>query len=928
MEVVPWILWLLTAGLAAVAMHRADRAQRALDEVRRVVVAIQHRIVALEHIAAPAAEAARADIQMLGADTLQRAIDPPIPLPANELRPAATAPPAPSPLTPVTPVVADAPPVAETPLTPVLPDPQPADAAPSLPPAFAPAPAAPHTGSLGRFLNAEQRISSILYIAVGALAVVLAGWFLVRYSIEQGLLSPTVRVILAALLGAAALVTGEALRSRSAGVARALVAAGVAILYGALYSACRLYEMVSPGGGAALGIALTALAIGLSLRHGQPVAWLGLVGGSIMPVIVGTGQPNEPMLFGYLALLSFGVLALLRMRGWWALGYGVLAVAVFWVAIWRIELDLAATRPYRGGFAAAYLLAVAAGFVVAEWRRLTSDNGVPPLAGLLLPVALATTAALMLLVLAGHEQAPVTWLCLAGLGLACMALARLQPGRQWLALIGPAASLLGVIQWWARVGLGAPGVPAAAAGYLPTAIVFGCLWAIAALACLRGAARPSFWAALSGAAAIAFALAVVAALDRDDRLVGGLVLLVIAAAYAAAAFAIARQRTSGTKGEEGLDDAVGIVAVTAAGFVALCFALLFGRQWLTIALALELAAVAWIASRFGLAMLRHACTAIAAVVAVRLLLNPAIFSYPLEPIPIVNWILYTYGIAAGAFWVASHCLKLAREDALTTALDIGILAFGFALLSLEVHSLFHPTDLAATQVSFLERAWLGVVWSSFALALLVLHRLSPRPVLAWAWYVAASLATLLVVGGGVLVANPLVVAADVGGLPIVNGLIPAYGVPALIALACAGIAVRIGDRPAALAALACAVVLAFVFVSLEIRHLFGRALDRPLADMGAAELYSYSAVWLTFGAVLLVIGIIRRMDVLRYASALVLAVTVAKVFVIDTSGLPDLWRVVSFLGLGMVLLGLGYLYSRHFRRIRAAGGPAAAEGVS
>jgi uncharacterized membrane protein len=918
MEAVPWILWLLTAGLAAVAMHRADRAQRALDEVRRVVIAIQHRIVALEHIAAPAAEAARADIPMLGADNLQRAIDPPIPLPANELRPSVATP------SPLVPEVADAPSAADTRLTPVVPDPQPVDAAPSLPPAFAGAPAAASAGPLGRFLNVEQRLSGILYIAVGALAVVLAGWFLVRYSIESGLLSPTVRVFLAALLGAAALVTGEVLRSRSAGIARALVAAGVAILYGALYSAVRLYGMVSPGLGAVLGIALTAAAIGLSLRHGQPVAWLGLVGGAIMPLIVGTGPPDELMLFGYLALLSFGVLALLWKRGWWPLGYGVLALAIIWVAMWRIELDLAATaRPYRGGFAAAYLLAMAAGFVVAEWRRSAAEKGVPALAGVLLPIALATTAALMLLVLARHEQAPVAWLCLAGLGLASMALARLQPERHWLALIGPAASLLGVIQWWTRVGLGAPGVSTAAAvGYMPTAIAFGCLWAVAALACLRGAARPAFWAALSGATAIAFALAVVAALDRDDRVLGGFVVLMIAGAYSATAFAFARQR------QPGQEEAVGIVAITAAGFVALCFALVFVRQWLTIALALELAAVAWLASRFALPMLRHGCTALAAVVAVRLLLNPATFSYPLEPIPIINWILYTYGIAAGAFWVASHCLKLAREDALTMALDIGILVLLFMLLSLEVRSLFHPKDLGEGQMLFLERACLGMVWSGFALALLVLHRLSPRPVLAWAWRVAGVLAAVLVIGVDVLAFNPLIVAADVGGTPILNGLIPAYGIPALIALACAAIARRIGDRPAAIAALACAVVLVFVSVSLEIRHLFGPALDRPLAGMSAGELYSYSATWLLFGAVLLVIGIVRRLDVLRYASALVLTVTAAKVFVIDTSGLPDLWRVVSFLGLGMVLLGLGYLYSRYFRRIRTAGTAAAAEGVS
>ena len=68
--------------------------------------------------------------------------------------------------------------------------------------------------------------------------------FLVRYSIEEGYLSPEVRVILAALFGFALVGVAERVRSRDDRVAQALAAAGVAALYGSLFSAVALYGMM------------------------------------------------------------------------------------------------------------------------------------------------------------------------------------------------------------------------------------------------------------------------------------------------------------------------------------------------------------------------------------------------------------------------------------------------------------------------------------------------------------------------------------------------------------------------------------------------------------------------------------------------------------------------------------------------------------
>ncbi len=62
-------------------------------------------------------------------------------------------------------------------------------------------------------------------------------------------------------------------------------------------------------------------------------------------------------------------------------------------------------------------------------------------------------------------------------------------------------------------------------------------------------------------------------------------------------------------------------------------------------------------------------------------------------------------------------------------------------------------------------------------------------------------------------------------------------------------------------------------------------------------------------------GTWKHSQVLRYASAVVILLTVSKVFLIDASDLTGLYRVASFLGLGLSLIGIGYLYQRLlFRR--------------
>ena len=87
---------------------------------------------------------------------------------------------------------------------------------------------------------------------------------------------------------------------------------------------------------------------------------------------------------------------------------------------------------------------------------------------------------------------------------------------------------------------------------------------------------------------------------------------------------------------------------------------------------------------------------------------------------------------------------------------------------------------------------------------------------------------------------------------------------------------------------------------------------------------SSSIAWLAFGVVLLGIGILFNSQRARLASAAVIALTILKAFLIDMSTLTGVYRALSFMCLGLVLVAIGWLYQRILFRRQAASPPAPA----
>lgn len=820
----------------------------------------------------------------------------PPPMPA-----VAPAPPAPQP----EPVVAEAAP---------RPNPWAMPAAP--PPPSPPPPAAP----------AGPRLEALLTLRwgtwLGAGALLLAGVFLVRFAIEEGWLGPAMRCALAALLGLALMGMAEWLRRRPLPdrpnipwpdqAPAALAAGGVATLFGAAYAATELYALVPPLIGFALLAAVALAGIALALLHGPLVAAVGILGAYATPLLVETADPSLPVLFAYLLLVTAAALAVLRQVAAVWLGWAATIATAFWVLAGGMMAlspgDLWAPALFVPAAAALHLF-------LLPGAALDSDAG-RRLAWV--PFAVLAGTGLMLLLFGTTSLGPaVGLLLLTPVAVAAGARDARLDRMPWLAALAGLLLLLGwpIAAWVApgeRVTIegmvqailpGDPWPPAALMPFLAGAAILAAMHAAAGLWFERRAPHPLRWAGLVGAVPVlvlllAYARARGFALD-------------LGWGFAALALAGALVGTAALAIREGDLQRAGAHAAGAVAALALGAAMVLSEQWLTLAVALFLPPLAWIEARAGLPALRRVALAVAAVVLVRLLLNPWVAGYEFGDRPLLNGLLVAYGAPAASFALASVMFRRRGDDLVVSVLEAGAIAFATVLTMLEIR---HVTGGGAVNgvMTFREAGFQVTGLAVLATLLRWLDlRLGGRPVTGIGWQIL--LGMTVVFGIMLLMRNPMVAPQKpLLPWPVLNELLFAYLLPALLA----ALAARAKQAEPWIRNVlgAYAVVAIFAWTTLEVRHAFnpGDMMLHGFRGRGPdeAELYAYSGAWLLLAGVLLALGIRGRIPALRLSGLGVMAVAIAKAFLVDMSGLEGLWRVLSFLGLGLALIVLGWVYRR------------------
>ena len=790
----------------------------------------------------------------------------------------------------------------------------------------------PTSGPAPPSMGFEERFGTQWVVWVGGVALALGGFFLVRYSVQQGLIGPGVRVTLGALLAIALIAAGEWARrdDQRSGMLQALgtavlprahipsilTAVGTTIAYADVYAAYALYGFLGPAA-AFLLLGIVALAtLAAALLHGPELAGLGLVGAYVTPFLVASDHPDYWSLYIYLAVVTAAAFALARLRMWRWLAITAIGFAVLWTfpGILDDRVDALAAHVFHVvvGFGLSALLIVS-GLLYgppAEPARIDAVSS----------GALAAFLAVATILVLASRHDPLALAALAALVVAACAIAWRSEAA--MAAVPAAAALVAIVfaQWAVDTNilhLIAPGGPAAGVvpepeqaqfgWHLVLGIGFALLFAGAGFLAQGRSEHPlppMLWSASAVFVPVAILVALYYRIARFDHSVPFASVALLLAALAAAATEALNRRAP----RPGLAASGAIFATGAVAALALALTMALDKGWLTIALALMVPGIAWIAEKRPLPALRWLAAVVTALVLARIAREPRIVGPDVGTVPIFNWLLYGYGIPAAAFWLAGYLLRRRSDDAPARIADTAAILFTVLLAFLEIRHFMTGGDVYSATTGLAELALQVSVWLALAIGLERLRLRTGSVVHNIGALAMAVLALIGIVIGLGFDQNPALTGDPVGG-PFLNLILLGYALPAVLAAVLA--LVLRGVRPQADSAIAAiaAVALALGYLSLEVMRLYHGPIliDGPTTN---AEQYTYSAVWLAFGVALLAAGVWLRSRPVRFASAAVTILTVLKVFLVDMSNLTGIFQALSFIGLGVVLLGIGRFYQR------------------
>ena len=243
-------------------------------------------------------------------------------------------------------VAPQAPPAAAPRPVVVTPPPLPA-AALSAAPSPSPSAPMPATKPARAAIDWEAFMGVKLFAWLGGFVLFLGVVFLVKYSFENNLITPVMRIVLGAVIGLALIAGGwfTAVRNYRA-PGQSLCATGVLVLYADIFAAHAFYNLIALPFTFALMSAITLAAFLLAvILDAQVVGALGLVGGYLTPPLLSNAPDNPMFLFGYVALLNFGIAAVVLRKKWDYLlmlaAIGTVVTEIAWVPIGNANARLA-----------------------------------------------------------------------------------------------------------------------------------------------------------------------------------------------------------------------------------------------------------------------------------------------------------------------------------------------------------------------------------------------------------------------------------------------------------------------------------------------------------------------------------------------------------------------------------------------------------
>ncbi|WP_424244518.1 putative membrane protein [Elusimicrobium posterum] len=847
----------------------------------------------------------------------------------------------------------------------------------------------------------EKFTAAKIFSWLGGFALFLGAVFFVKYSIENNLISPQVRIILSIVVGFALSVAGLFIKNEKYKItAGTLCGSGIAVLYAAIYAAYSFYGFISIEAAFAFMtvIALSSFAAAV-YKDASYIAYMGVIISFLVPILLSTGVDRPYTLFGFLILvnataisaalkkqwngiviLSF-ILTYFMQLGWMARFFEADKIYTFTIIFSSYVLILSAfaylkreTLPgilktwFMIFFTAQFLLALVAGA-----RDYSAAEG----AALYFFTALVYLANAVAANKLGEDDAPRIVFyniakCAVFFVLVVLAIGIRMPASAILMLGG--FVLYGVLMKatdYLVFENDKDNVFSAVTDVLPFLLlliygVFGrqvfqslenefflltvvllllnsgfailknskktLITSVASLAVIN-----MFYYAMNSSAALgwqfyiwhitplAFLTLIPFALNKEGENYSlyklffilsslysvlvffifyeqlgwnnmGLLPLIFAAIYTPLTVYLYKQ----DKTQDGVISCVGLVAIF---FITAIFPIQFTNQWITIAWALQAAALMWLGAKIQHEGLQKVSFGLFCAVAVRLLLNPSVSGYAVANIPVFNWILYTYGIGAAACFAGRYFVK--EKTAIANALGAFGLLITFTLVNLEIADFYTPRGeelstnfLGSYNVIFTY----AITW---ALSAGMLMYFAVKQKVAVLQNIAVAMLGFVFT---VLCLQAIKSDYFTASILLFNWYTVAYGAVAAVCFAAMSICEENGFIKKALGVFG--LMLTFIWLNLQIAGFFtppGEYISFNFAGNFAVSV-TYTVSWALYGIVVMLCGYFLNNSVLRKVGVGAVGLATAKLYLSDIWMLNTGYRIIALVLMAVILIGISVFY--------------------
>lgn len=745
---------------------------------------------------------------------------------------------------------------------------------------------------------------------IGAIALALGGVFLAKYSLEAGLLSPAMRLSAGGLFGIGLIAAAYYLHYKrivfegfNNYIPAALASGGFMTCFALMFLAYNSFSMLSAEW-AFIGLAVIAVcASAMAIKLGPLLAVIGIIGAYSVPVWVNTGSGQLFSLLIYVALVSVAaaVVAHKVQRVWlWYLlwvghiGWYLVGLTLFnYDTVWLI-----------GAFALLSILGLIAiarlglGFNTLEVRphsfkrlvNLFPDHGLllafiaPLMTAMLLSVfnlqwqivALLSIALLLFLVLKNSR-----WDVWQGVSLV-VALLLVVSAKQTYAFDDALFIFKNEYGLGLLLALGLSGYGLYFGNKYPKRLAFHLLASLSMFALVG-----TLYAMIPNTAlATAYPL--------------WAVLLCLMSAV------LIKFTQNNTTLWQRFSYWVG-----ANANITLAITMLLSDSGLTIALAVQVLLLSLLIKKYNVAMPHWPIKALVAALLLRLTLSPWTPSYDELSIFGLHWSLVVYPLCIGVFFAAAKCFNTSKLKIWLEGAALHCLAL-FVTTETSYQLVGHYPQLFS--LSFYEQVLLSC--NLLALGCVYLYRAQSAGQLGklyrTAGFILSALAGLLLINT-TLDNNPLLMRLYVGETPIFNWVILIWLVPSLLALWLVSLVKSLNAKLSQIT-LGVSGLLALLAINTLIRQYWQGGfiyLDKATSD---AELYSYSVIWLLLGALVVIAGHLKQQRLLQNVGLGILGAVIVKVFLIDMANLTGLLKALSFIGLGLSLVGLSWLFQKLRKR--------------